>query len=52
MDKNAGPGALSADKDLAQYIARKRKAMEVQADVGWSFIDAIQESYKPEHQAN
>lgn len=28
-------------KELAQYVAPKRKAVEVQADVGLSFIDVL-----------
>jgi hypothetical protein len=28
-------------KELAQYVAPKRKAVEVQGDVGFSYIDAI-----------
>jgi hypothetical protein len=37
-------------KELAQYAAPKRKSVEVQADVGYSWADAIRESYKPENQ--
>jgi hypothetical protein len=37
-------------RELAQYVAPKRRAVEVQADVGCSWADAIRESYKPEYQ--
>jgi predicted signal transduction protein with EAL and GGDEF domain len=51
MDENAEP-SLRAQmyKELAQYIAPKRKAVEMKADVGLSWIDVIRESYKPEYQ--
>jgi hypothetical protein len=33
-------------KELAQYVAPKRRAVEMQAEVGYSWIDAIRDSYK------
>ncbi len=51
MDENTEPNLRAQMyKELAQYIAPKRRAMEVQADVGYSWADAIRESYKPEYQ--
>jgi hypothetical protein len=35
-------------KELAQYVAPKRKAVEMQADGGFSMRDAILQSYQLE----
>ncbi|MGH8502637.1 MAG: hypothetical protein ACREVE_09220 [Gammaproteobacteria bacterium] len=37
-------------KELAQYVAPKRKAVEMSGGVGLSFIDAIRASYKHDRQ--
>jgi hypothetical protein len=36
--------------ELAQYVVPKCRAVEMQAEVGYSWIDAIRESYKREYQ--
>ncbi len=45
MDENTEP-ALRAQmyKELAQYVAPKRKAIEVRGEEGQGFIDAIREA--------
>jgi hypothetical protein len=50
MDEKAELSLLAQMyKELAQYVAPKRKSVEVQAEVGYSWIDAIRDRYKYEH---
>jgi hypothetical protein len=52
MDENAEP-SLRAQmyKELAQYVAPKRKAVEMKADLGLTWIDILKEVNAREKQA-